>query len=109
MCEGYKAGDPATYCNTEAFVARVNGMGLCGHSDWRMPTRKELLGIVSFDRVGPSIDTSYFPNTLSSLVWSGSPDASSSDKASFVNFDNGASFSLKRSDSLQVRLVRGGQ
>lgn len=72
-CEGYIVGQPSTYCNTQAYTARVNGAGWCGKSDWRMPTRKELLGIVSFDRVSPAIDTAYFPNTRpSSVVWSGS-------------------------------------
>jgi hypothetical protein len=32
-----------------------------GHSDWRLPTKKELLGITSYGGFGPSIDTSFFP------------------------------------------------
>ena len=74
-CEGYVSGNPATYCNTQAYVTRVNATGWCGKSDWRMPTRKELQGIVSYDRVNPAIDTAFSPNTPSSVVWSGSPSA----------------------------------
>lgn len=109
-CEGYVSGQPATYCNTQAFVARVNGAGLCGQTDWRMPTRKELQGIVSYDRVVPAIDTDYFPNTPAySVVWSGSPYAYDSDFAWYVYFDFGDSGYYNRSYNLRVRLVRGGQ
>ncbi len=109
-CEGYTVGQPATYCNTQAFTARVNGAGLCGHTDWRMPTVKELEGIVSFDRVGPAIDTTYFPNTpAGSVVWSGSPGADYSGYAWYVYFNYGHSNGYHRNDNFQVRLVRGGQ
>ncbi len=109
-CEGYVSGQPATYCNTQVFAARVNAVGLCGQSDWRMPTRKELRGIVSFDRVWPAIDTTYFPNTPEySVVWSGSPVADGSDGAWGVDFSGGVSYIDYRSNNYQVRLVRGGQ
>jgi hypothetical protein len=109
-CEGYVSGQPATYCNTQAFVARVNAVGLCGLTDWRMPTRKELQGIVSYDRVAPAIDTAYFPNTREfSVVWSGSPYAGNSDVAWYVDFNVGFSDGANRDDGGQVRLVRGGQ
>jgi len=93
-------------------VARVNAVGWCGKSDWRMPTRTELLGIVSFDRVSPAIDTAYFPNTpLSSVVWSGSPYANYSNYAWYVDFYNGFSgyYNRNSNGNSQVRLVRGGQ
>jgi hypothetical protein len=109
-CEGYTSGNAATYCNTQAYVARVNAVGWCGKSDWRMPTVEELIGIVAFDRSWPSIDTAYFPNTPSdSVVWSGSPLAFISDVAWYVNFNIGYSNDFERSYSGQVRLVRGGQ
>jgi hypothetical protein len=110
-CEGYVSGDATTYCNTEAYTARVNTASWCGHSDWRMPTRKELQGIVSFDRVSPAIDTGYFPNTpASSVVWSGSPYAGYSDGAWLVVFDLGVSgYDNLSNGDYQVRLVRGGQ
>jgi hypothetical protein len=95
---------------SEAYTARVNIAGWCGKSDWRMPTRKELQGIVSYDRFFPSIDTAYFPNTPAySVVWSGSPGADGSDNAWVVNFGYGGSGNDGRYGKHQVRLVRGGQ
>ncbi len=109
ICYGYQAGNPATYCNTQAFVARVNAKGWCGANDWRMPHLNELYSIVDQGRINPSIDINYFPNTPSDFVWSGSPNAFYSNYAWGVYFDNGSGSGSNRSYSYHVRLVRGGQ
>lgn len=109
-CEGYVSGQPATYCNAQAFVARVNTAGLCGHTDWRIPSRVELQGIVSYDRVGTSIDATYFPNTpASSVFWSGAHHPFYYGHASGVDFGTGCSSLFYNCfNGYQVRLVRGG-
>jgi hypothetical protein len=95
--------------NTQAFVASVNSVGLCGATNWRLPNKNELVSIVDFSASQPAIDSEYFPNTISSWYWSSSPDAYSSGNAWVVNFgDGGDSRNGKSSDSY-VRLVRGGQ
>ncbi len=96
-------------CDTEKFVADVNAAGLCGKSDWRMPTVKELEGIADFGRSNPAIDPTYFPNTSSSYFWSGSPYAYYSSYAWVVVFNNGGAYSFSRYNGNSVRLVRGGQ
>ncbi|TAG48816.1 MAG: DUF1566 domain-containing protein [Betaproteobacteria bacterium] len=99
-------------CDTEKYTQDVNAQttALCNVRDWRMPTVKELEGIADLGRFNPAIDPTYFPNTLSSSVWSGSPYAPNSSYAWFVGFDGGyADFSYGRSYAYQVRLVRGGQ
>ncbi|GAB2738434.1 hypothetical protein GCM10027019_18040 [Melaminivora jejuensis] len=97
-------------CNTQNYVAAVNaGAGLCGHTDWRMPTIKELEGIADLGRSNPAIDPIYFLNTPSSNVWSGSPDAGNSSYAWFVGFNVGYAGLDYRSNDFHVRLVRAGQ
>jgi hypothetical protein len=109
-CAGYVSGNAATYCNTEAYVARVNAAGWCRKSDWRMPTLKELEGIVSFGTSDPTIDKNYFPNTPpDSVVWSGSPYADGSVYAWHVEFSYGSSGYNDRFTNNQARLVSGGQ
>ncbi|MEN9373358.1 MAG: hypothetical protein RIR79_910 [Pseudomonadota bacterium] len=99
----------AVRCDTEKYTRDVNTEGLCNNYDWRMPTRKELVSIVDFGRVNPSIDPTYFPNTPASHVWSGSPYAYDASYAWFVGFYNGVSFNYYRGNGFGVRLVRGGQ
>lgn len=99
-------------CDTEKFVADVNAAGLCGASNWRMPTSQELVSIVDYSRTypGPTIDASYFPNTPSSYFWSASASARLYSYAWFVNFGYGYAYGYgyKLRDA-QVRLVRAGQ
>jgi len=109
ICYGYNNSDSATYCNTQAYVNRVNTASLCGATDWRMPTVNDLESLVHYGRSNPAIDTGYFPNTVSSYVWSGSPYAAYSARAWFVNFNYGYSSASFRVSDFAVRLLRGGQ
>lgn len=107
ICYGYDASNEASYCNTHAYVERVNKQSLCGANDWRMPTRLELMGIVDNNSYSPAIDTQYFPQTRSSWFWSSSPNANDSRNAWSVSFGNGnVSANGKYSDGSHVRLVR---
>ena len=109
ICYGYNSADSSTFCNTQAFTARVNAEGLCGYTDWRVPDINELHSIVHQGRVNPTIDTNYFPNTIPSWFWSSSPYASYSYGAWILNFNYGYDGSNLRNYGLYVRLVRGGQ
>jgi hypothetical protein len=100
-------------CDTQGYVQAVNAQGLCGRKDWRMPKQEELRSLVSYDRVDPSIDGDYFPNTLPGVFWSASPYNSNIGLAWVVSFsngdgDDGIDFDIK-DYSNAVRLVRGGQ
>ncbi|MEM5549733.1 DUF1566 domain-containing protein [Pseudoalteromonas neustonica] len=106
-CYGYDASNSATYCNTYAYVERVNTQSLCGASDWRMPTRSELMGIVDNSIIGPAVDTQYFPLTRSSHFWSSSSYAGDSDSAWVVSFNLGYVFDINKYGNGHVRLVRG--
>jgi chitinase len=58
-------------CDTEAFVLAVNGAGLCGRYDWRLPSRDEAMTLLDPARVGngPAIDPEYFPGTAEGEYW----------------------------------------
>lgn len=105
-CFGYQDGNPASFCNTEAFVNRVNAESLCSHSDWRLPTLAELSGIIHYGTTQPSIDSAYFPHTQSDSYWTSSPSAASSEVARLINFKFGLAGISLRMDRHHVRLVR---
>jgi|GEM_PF-3418000 len=107
-CDGYTAGDAASYCNTEAFVKRVNNEKLCGFSDWQMPAIEILHSIVDYGRTDkPAIDINYFPQTQSDAYWSGSPHVTEKINAWLLLFGQGTAYSYSRSGDRYVRLVRG--
>jgi len=58
-----RSGDASAYVDT------VNAMRLCGYSDWRLPTKDELAGLV-VKGVVPTIEGTWFPNTQVSWYWS---------------------------------------
>ncbi len=97
-------------CDTEKFVTDVNAVGLCGHNDWRLPTVDELLNLadLGIGYPGPTIDTTYFPNTLW-LFWTSSPAAGFPDDAWYVDFDTGFDSWSARSMNAAIRLVRVGK
>lgn len=113
-------GDPGTQnggsctgeidCDTEAYVQAVNLLGLCGASDWRVPSRVELKSLVNLGRYNPAIDTDYFPNTRSWNYWSASPYADiTPGSAWYVYYYNGYLYDFAKTGNLYVRLVCGGQ
>lgn len=99
---------PFSLCNTQAFVAAVNAAALCSYTDWRIPTTRELLTLIYADGSNPAIDQTYFPNTLAVTFWSGTPGVELLTYARYVNFQDGITASQPKSNSEQVRLVRGG-
>jgi hypothetical protein len=110
-CYGYNNAQPSTWCNTEAYVQRVNAAGWCGARDWRLPTREELRGLVdlSIPYPGLTIDTGYFPDTIAKHYWSSSPVAYNSYCAWIVHFGSGYDGWNVKDYPYYVRVVRGGQ
>jgi hypothetical protein len=54
----------------ELLANASNAEQLCGYADWRIPTRRELLSIISFAHRGSTlVDERYFPNTGTSQYW----------------------------------------
>lgn len=110
---------------------------LAGKSDWRVPTHRQLLGLVvcsqgtrkvAIDlgdggplvqhvcavdgKAGPTLEQSVFPNTPGGTgpwFWSSSPQTGVPDHAWFVNFFNGYVNAAYRNNPFYLYLVRGNQ
>ena len=111
---GSTCGGTLTQCNTQAFAAKVNETGLCGHRDWRVPDVDQLLSLPDYGRSQPAIDTAYFPNTPYSaddyygIYWS-STIVGIDIYAGFVYFRDGRANSAHKGIDRYVRLVRARQ
>lgn len=73
---------PNSQCNTQAYVNAVNaGAGLCGATNWRLPTYLELVSLQHLGRTDTAIDVTYFPNSQGAVAgtyyWSASSYAAS--------------------------------
>lgn len=119
---GICSGGPVS-CDTEGYVTFINDTlpgGLCGLDDgWRMPTREELHGLHDYgdkngsgiSQTNPSVDTDYFPYTMSGatqsgIYWSGSTYAGGLDLAwrSFFGVADGPG-AADKNIAMRVRLV----
>ncbi|MBA4256882.1 MAG: hypothetical protein C0445_13515 [Polaromonas sp.] len=97
-------------CNTANYVAAVNAAGLCGATDWRLPTRREVLGIVHNGlSTGPMVDATYLPNTHGGGYWASDTYEPNPAFAWLIHFGNGSTYAFLKTYDLFVRLVRSGQ
>ena len=103
------------FFNSDIKVKSINATTLCGKRDWRIPTKKELMSLVScsdksyssdgscssFQTVNrPTINKVYFPNTVEGDYWTSD--------GYVVSFGDSRIFSLTSKDNFyHVRLVRG--
>ncbi len=131
-CEADFKGKYGDSTNTDGFVTAVNNQTLCGATDWRLPTRPELEGLIycsdgkyntlaegksgficksnggwNLNTTLPTINATYFPD-IKDNYWflSSSPNADGSNGAWFVYFDYGYSGNGYKSNNVFVRLVR---
>jgi hypothetical protein len=99
---------PTTY-TWSAAVDYCTTLTLGGYTDWRLPTKIELLSIVDYSVAspGPLINATAFPGTPSRYFWSSTPLAGSSSSPWSVSFlDGGATSADGVTNTYGVRCVR---
>ncbi|GAH49924.1 unnamed protein product, partial [marine sediment metagenome] len=69
--DGESAGcNDGSICGWEGAIIVANALDFAGFSDWRLPNVRELMSIVDYGRVNPTIDLAKFPDTHGSWYWS---------------------------------------
>jgi len=92
----------------EGAIAHCEDLTLGGYSDWRLPSRKELLSIVDYSTYDPAI-SSVFQNVTSLSYWSSTSWSKDPIGGLIVEFSDGESMSSNKENDEYVRCVRGAQ
>jgi hypothetical protein len=99
----------ATTCDTESYVAHANTQLLCGYSNWRLPTRLELINIVDASKQysgSATVDATFFPNIRTARYWTRDNFAANPNSARWVDLGTGADGVSDKSAKYHVILVR---
>ena len=98
--------------DASAFVTLVNGRGLCGATDWRLPTAMELQSLADHGLPGTSglaIDTRWFPNQRPFPHWAADHFPYLDTYSWLLDLSNGNLGFQGRTSSWPVMLVQGAQ
>ena len=97
---------PNADCSTENYVKAVNAVGLCGWNNWRMPTIRELVGIMNMGKANPTIDDNFFPNTPGRNFWVSTPFSGAAVDAWVVDFNIGYTTFGFKTNKFSLLIVR---
>lgn len=92
------------------YIARYEYAGtvsIGGYSNWRLPTKKELLRIANFGQENAAIDTTIFPATKNMCYWTQVSCTGQAEHVWAVDFTTGSVSATPDSTSCYVRLVHG--
>lgn len=87
-------------------LERCESLELGGYEDWRLPSRIELVSLLSLEVLDPSIDQQAFPETPSDWFWTSTTNAGREDEAWYVYFYFGYPNTDLKTSAFSVRCVR---
>lgn len=105
-------GDPGnnlcglSQCNTASYIEYLNGIRLCGSTNWRLPTRAELVNIIMNTGTAPRLDPLVFPDVQGGTsYWTSSTYFPTPHYAWAVSMNTGIVYWQQKQSLLSIRLV----
>ena len=104
-------GNGYSYSDAQTYRDMVNGAGLCGAKDWRLPSVQELMSLKDYgvgDAGIPRVDTNWLGETSPGGYWSSTQDVANPGNSQwYVDFGSTSTGTDPLSIGYAVRLVRG--
>lgn len=92
-------------CDTERYIKAVNDLGLCGSSQWRLPTKNELRTIGQDGADNRAVPANWFPNSRSIRYWVSAPHTNYSNRAWQLYFSYAHDSYYGKGYNYAIRLV----
>jgi hypothetical protein len=103
-------GGTRTWQEALDYVACLNTNSYLGHTDWRLPNRKELRSLADYSQFNPSLPSGHpFTNVQADGYWSSTTYASGTTAAWYVFMSDGYVSVFFKTVSYYVWPVRSGQ
>lgn len=108
---GEVCGFHIEYCNTHAFIQKLNQQQYCGYSDWRLPKPTELSNLVDYGATTPPFVYQPVVVSVDAFYWTGIPvDIDGRNPAAkAVSFFTGATSATETLYAAYAIAVRGQQ
>ena len=101
------AGEPVSVVWDDA-IDNCNALDYANFSDWRLPNSHELYSIIAPNKADPSIEETYFPNTVSTWYWASTTGGRFDVNKTKVDFNIGSVAEANKTALNYVRPVRLG-
>lgn len=106
--DGASAMWPLTWDQAQAWVGDRNSESFLGYGDWRLPTRRELLSLISLAHSRPALPPGHpFQNIFQHWHWTATASAAAPGHAWRVHFEGGRLFPGPKTAAHMVLPVRG--
>ncbi|MCQ1060118.1 DUF1566 domain-containing protein [Photobacterium sp. ZSDE20] len=98
----------ARNCDTDNFLSVMNNAGVCGFTDWRLPTVSEIMSMVNYAEDLPVGAIDYFPNIQTGQFWTASSAVENNASAWCYDADEELVKLCHKGQANHVIAVRGG-
>jgi len=98
---------PMTWNEALTFIKELNHSELYGYSDWKLPNRKELISLMSYKTINPSLPPSHtFINIFTGYYWTSTSCARLPEQAWYIHLGGARVFKGMKHNSYMAWPVR---